>query len=64
MRRLLFRISTKPYTRKESMLVAVEIDDVVGVRQTEIRVAETLVFEPLRLRLAHCSNCGRADPMR
>jgi hypothetical protein len=46
------------------MLVAVEIDDVVGVRQTEIRVAETLVFEPLRLRLAHCSNCGRADPMR
>ena len=32
--------------RKESMLLAVEIDDLVGVRQNEIRVAETLVFEP------------------
>ena len=46
MRKLFFQISTKSYMRKESMLLAVEIDDLVGVRQNEIRVAETLVFEP------------------
>lgn len=46
MRRLFFQISTKSYIRKEFILLAVEIDDIFGVRQTEIRVAETLVFEP------------------
>jgi len=46
LRKLFFQISTKSYMRKESMLLAVEIDDLVGVRQNEIRVAETLVFEP------------------
>jgi hypothetical protein len=43
---LFFQISTKSYIRKEFILLAVEIDDIFGVRQTEIRVAETLVFEP------------------
>jgi hypothetical protein len=46
LRRLFFHISTKSYIRKESKLLAVEIDNLVGVRQTEILVAETLIFEP------------------